>query len=102
MTQTANEIASQLQASVKPSATIGGSIKVDMGADGAIVIDGTNAPATVTVSDAAADCTMHCSAETFVGLLDGSVNGMRAYMSGKLKISGKDSLADDMDKLFEA
>jgi putative sterol carrier protein len=102
MTVVAQEIASELQNNVDPAATISGRIKVDMGAEGTIIIDGRVAPATVAVGNGDADCTMVCSAETFVGLLDGSVNGMKAYMSGKLKITGKDALADEMEKLFKA
>jgi putative sterol carrier protein len=102
MTVVAQEIVAELQKNIDPAATISGTIKVDMGAEGALIIDGRTAPTKIAVSDDDADCTMICSAETFVGLLDGSVNGMKAYMSGKLKISGKDSLADDMEKLFKA
>lgn len=102
MTSIAQEIASDLQANLDTTATINGSIKVDMGDEGAIIIDGRKAPATVKVDGGEADCTMVCSSETFTGLLDGSIDGIKAYMSGKLKISGKESLADEMEKLFKA
>jgi putative sterol carrier protein len=102
MSNIAQQIADGMQAVVNPTETIDGVIKVDMGADGIILIDGRTAPARVTVGDGPADCTMTCSAETYAGLLDGSVNGMKAYMCGKLKMSGKDALVDKMDTLFKA
>jgi putative sterol carrier protein len=102
MTPSAQEIADEMQANIDPAATISGTIKVDMGSEGAIFIDGRTAPATVKVDASAADCTLICSAETFLGLVDGSIDGMKAYMSGKLKINGRDSLADEMDKLFKS
>lgn len=101
MTAVAQEIANEMQKNVDPTATISGTIKVDLGDEGCIFIDGTTAPAAIRVSDEPADCTMTCSSETYIGLIDGSINGMKAYMTGKLKISGRDSLTDEMDKLFK-
>jgi putative sterol carrier protein len=102
MTSVAEEIVAGLTQNINPSGAIGGTIKVDMGQDGSIIIDGRSAPASLIISDDAADCTMTCSSQTFVGLMDGSIDGMKAFMTGKLKISGKDSLVDQMDQLFKA
>ncbi|MCQ0971652.1 SCP2 sterol-binding domain-containing protein [Paracoccus sp. TK19116] len=43
--------------------------------------------------DEPADVTMTASAETFEGILDGSVNPTMAFMSGKLKVDGSMALA---------
>ena len=40
-----------------------------------------------------ADCTVTMSEEDFVKLAAGELNGMRAYMMGKMKIAGKAALA---------
>ena len=37
---------------------------------------------------------------TFMGIVDGSVNGMQAFMSGKLKATGNVILAQKMNTLF--
>jgi len=37
---------------------------------------------------------------TFVGVADGSVNGMQAFMTGKLKAKGNMMLAQKMNALF--
>lgn len=37
---------------------------------------------------------------TFMGIVDGSVNGMQAFMSGKLKATGNVILAQKMQTLF--
>ena len=43
--------------------------------------------------DEPADVTMIASAETFQGILDGSVDPTMAFMSGKLKVDGSMALA---------
>lgn len=96
----AEEIARELSSNIDPSKTIDGTISIDMGDDGQVLIDGRTAPARIEATSEEGDCRMKCSAETFVGLLDGSINGTRAFMTGKLRIAGKQSLAEDMEKLF--
>ena len=48
-----------------------------------------------------ADCTLTLGDETFVGLTDNSVDPMKAFMSGKLKISGNVMLAQKLQALFK-
>ena len=52
---------------------------------------GTHDAPTVTISSDVA---------TFMGIVDGSVNGMQAFMSGKLKATGNVILAQKMQTLF--
>lgn len=66
-----------------------GSIKFVIEEEGAIVIDEAGARA----DDAAADCTITASADTFRELLDGSLDPTAAFMGGRLTIDGDMGLA---------
>ena len=57
--------------------------------EGSIMIDASGARA----GDEPAEVTMYASAETFQGILDGSLNPTMAFMTGKLKIDGSMGLA---------
>lgn len=63
-------------------------LKVDLGDDGVIYLDGRAQPNTISNEDADADVTIRCSMKTFLGLLDGKVNAQMAFMMGKIKIDG--------------
>ncbi|MDP0925862.1 MULTISPECIES: SCP2 sterol-binding domain-containing protein [Paracoccus] len=57
--------------------------------EGSIMIDESG----VRAGDEDAEVTLTASRETFEGILDGSVNPMTAYMSGKLSLDGDMSVA---------
>lgn len=65
------------------------SVKIDLGADGAILIDGQSA----TVGDGEADCTIAMSMENFEALIAGDLNPTAAFMMGKMKVAGDMSAA---------
>jgi putative sterol carrier protein len=52
--------------------------------EGAILVDGEG----VRAGEGPADVTLRASAETFRGLLDGSVNPTSAFMQGRLSVDG--------------
>ncbi|MHC0054988.1 SCP2 sterol-binding domain-containing protein [Actibacterium sp. D379-3] len=60
------------------------SIALEIKDEGRIVIDDTGAKA----SDDATKCTVILNAETFTGLLGGTVNPTTALMLGKIKVKG--------------
>ncbi|SPJ31373.1 SCP2 sterol-binding domain-containing protein [Falsiruegeria mediterranea] len=64
-------------------------VKFNIEGEGAVVIDGTGARA----SDEEADLTVTANAETFQGMLDGSINSTSAFMMGKITIDGDMGLA---------
>lgn len=66
-----------------------GSVKLDMGKDGVILIDG----ATISTSDGAADCTVTLSLDDLEDLVSGELSPTGAFMTGKLKIEGDMSMA---------
>ena len=65
------------------------SVKFDTGSDGVIVIDG----ATISTTDAPADCTIKLSLDDLDLLVSGDLNPTMAFMTGKIKIEGDMSVA---------
>jgi len=65
------------------------SVKIDLGADGAILIDGT----TVSTGDGDADCTITMKLDDFQDLISGDLNPTAAFMTGKMKVAGDMSAA---------
>ena len=81
---TKSELATKMQdaGAVIPSKTV----KIDFGDDGVLLLDGkTN---TVSESDAAADTTIKVSWADWEALAAGQLDGMTAFMTGKLKVEG--------------
>jgi putative sterol carrier protein len=72
---------------------LGASLKFDCGADGIIVIDGSVVPNTISNEDRETDCTIGISTENLQAMLDGELNGVSAFMSGKIKVEGDMSVA---------
>ena len=73
------------------SDAISGSVKIDMGDTGAIMVDESGASA--AEAGAEADCTLIADAETLKGILDGDIDPTSAVMSGQLTIEGDMGLA---------
>ena len=69
--------------------TFDGSVKFVIEDEGSVMVD----DAGVRAADEEAECTMTADAETFKGILDGSVNPTSAFMSGKLRVDGDMSQA---------
>ena len=64
----------------------GTTVKLDFGDNGTIKLDG-NAN-TVTEDDGAADTTIKIAWEDWQAMADGQLDGMTAFMTGKLKVEG--------------
>ncbi len=61
-------------------------IKIDYGAEGVVLLDGVENRA--SEEDGAADTTIKVSWEDWQALADGRLDGMTAFMMGKLKVEG--------------
>ena len=72
---------------------LGATLKFDFGDDGALFLDATQVPITISNEDADAQCTMVISIENFMEMAEGNLDGMGAFMSGKLKVQGDMSIA---------
>ena len=61
-------------------------VKIDFGAEGVVMLDG-NANQ-VTEEDGAADTTIKVSWQDWQDMSEGKLDGMTAFMQGKLKVEG--------------
>jgi putative sterol carrier protein len=64
----------------------GKTVKIDFGDEGAILLDGANS--LVTENDGAADTTIKVSWDDWQAMAAGTLDGMTAFMTGKLKVEG--------------
>ena len=64
----------------------GKTVKIDFGDEGAILLDGVNS--LVSETDGAADTTIKVSWDDWQALAAGTLDGMTAFMTGKLKVEG--------------
>jgi putative sterol carrier protein len=53
-----------------------------------VYIDGNANPPSVSNDDKAADCTLKMAFSDFDDMINGKLDGMTAFMTGKLKIEG--------------
>ena len=68
--------------------------------EGIVAVDAKQVPNLITNDDIDTDCTMEISASDAMGLLNGELNPMMAYMSGKLKIKGDMGVAMKIGQSF--
>ena len=61
-------------------------VKLDFGGEGAVMLDGQANQ--VTEEDGAADTTIKVSWEDWQAMAAGQLDGMTAFMTGKLKVEG--------------
>ena len=68
--------------------------------EGNVFIDSKSVPNTVSNDDLEADCTFDVSTKNALKLIDGDLNAMMAYMTGKLKIDGDMGVAMRIAETF--
>ncbi len=64
----------------------GKTVKLDYGSEGVVYLDGKNN--TVTEEDGAADTTIKMEWTDWQAMTEGKLDGMTAFMQGKLKVEG--------------
>ena len=64
----------------------GKTVKLDFGDNGTIMLDGVGN--TVSEDDGAADTTIKIAWDDWQAMADGQLDGMTAFMTGKLKVEG--------------
>lgn len=89
------DVAAAMKAKVE-SAGFDRSVKFDTGSDGVIVIDG----ATISTTDAPADCTIKLSLDDLQSLIAGDLNPTMAFMTGKIKVEGDMTVAMALQKII--
>ena len=93
---TLDEATTAIRDKVRTGFDITSKVKIDLGPDGTIMIDGTASPATVGNADGDADVTISTAMEVFDGILSGAQNAQMAFMTGKLKVDGNMAVAMKM------
>lgn len=76
----------------------GKKVKIDYGSEGVVLLDGTANQA--TEEDGQADTTIKVSWDDWQQLASGQLDGMTAFMQGKLKVEGDMSNAMQLQGVF--
>jgi putative sterol carrier protein len=92
------DLQQKLAMKARTSAPLGKTVKFDLGAAGALRVDGQ-----IVSQDSGtpADTTITISQENFAKLLTGDLDPTLAFMTGKLKVSGDMSVAMKLSALLE-
>ncbi len=94
-------ITETLKSRLSAFAGLGAKVAFDLGEDGAVSVDATVSPPTLSNELDGAHCTIKVSAADLEGMIDGVVNPMLAYTLGKLKIEGSMGVAMKVAALLE-
>jgi putative sterol carrier protein len=86
-------ITQSIRAKMGDDSGLGATLKFDCGSDGVIVLDGASTPNSVSNTDMDTDCTITVSLENLKAMMDGELNAVSGFMSGKLKVAGDMSVA---------
>lgn len=68
--------------------------------EGIVFIDTTQVPNVISNEDHDAECTLEISTKNALKMIDGDLNPMMAYMTGKLKIKGDMGVAMKLAQTF--
>ncbi|MBC6403530.1 MAG: SCP2 sterol-binding domain-containing protein [Hyphomonadaceae bacterium] len=93
-----SNIVKKMQAAVERAGGLDRSVKFDFGDDGQITASGKD----VKAEDGEANCTISVSKDDFISLVQGDLDPMAAFMSGKLKVTGDMSVAMGLQSLFSS
>jgi putative sterol carrier protein len=84
---TLQEITAKMKEGASKKSAFGNTVKFSTD-QGVVYIDGKQTPPTISNDDKAADCTLKMDFGDFADLIGGKLDGMTAFMTGKLKIEG--------------
>ena len=96
-----DEIAQTFRRRALEFAPLKARVLFDMGDDGAILVDASEAPPEVHEETGEADCTIRVSADNLEKLMSGAMNPTLAYTLGRLKIDGSMGLAMKVANLLD-
>ena len=92
---------SLIRSKASMSAPLGYRVQFDLGPDGVIFWDGTQAPPVIDNEPREADTVLGLSLANLEALIAGALNPTMAYMTGKLKIQGSMGVALKIATLLE-
>jgi putative sterol carrier protein len=96
---TLQEITTKMKEGASKKSAFGNSVKFATD-QGVVHIDGNQNPPAVSNDDKAADCTIKMDFSDFDDLINGKLDGMTAFMTGKLKIEGDMGVAMKLQSIL--
>ena len=97
---TLQKIIDGLQEKIGEDCGLGAVVKFDFGDQGSVNLDASQVPNMVSTEGADPDCTMVISIEDFMAMAEGSLDGVSAFMTGRLKVKGEMGLAMKLGALL--
>jgi putative sterol carrier protein len=87
-----------LEAKLKKASSFNGTVKLILDSKEIFHFDGQTK--TLTREDKPADCTLYATTSDFMSILQGQLNPVTAFMTGKLRVEGALSVAMELSKLL--
>jgi putative sterol carrier protein len=86
--------------SFKSDGALGGTLKLDFGSSGSLLID-SKSGRVVEGDDKSADCTIAIDMDTFQKVRRGEIDQTSAFMQGKLKVMGDMAIALKLNQVLK-
>jgi putative sterol carrier protein len=96
---TLQEITAKMKEGASKKSAFGNTVKFSTD-QGVVYIDGNATPPNVSNDDKDADCTLKMDFSDFSDLIDRKLDGMTAFMTGKLKIEGDMGVAMKLQSIL--
>ena len=96
---TLQEITAKMKEGAAKKSPFGNTVKFATD-QGVVFIDGNANPPVVSNDDSAADCTLKMAFSDFDDMINGKLDGMTAFMTGKLKIEGDMGVAMKLQSIL--
>ena len=96
---TLQEITAKMKEGAAKKSPFGNTVKFSTD-QGVVFIDGNASPPDVSNDDKAADCTLKMAFADFDDMINGKLDGMTAFMTGKLKIEGDMGVAMKLQSIL--
>ena len=96
---TLQEITAKMKEGAAKKSAFGNTVKFSTD-QGVVYIDGNSTPPAVSNDDKDADCTIKMDFSDFSDLIDRKLDGMTAFMTGKLKIEGDMGVAMKLQSIL--
>ncbi len=98
---TIDDIAGDFRARAGEFTGLRARVMFDLGNDGSLVVDATEAPPEISLDACDADCTIRLTLANLEKLMAGNLSPTLAYAMGKLKIEGSMGLAMKVAALLD-
>ena len=96
---TLQELTAKMNEGASKKSAFGNTVKFSTD-QGVVYIDGNQTPPSVSNDDKAADCTLKMDFRDFDDMINGKLDGMTAFMTGKLKIEGDMGVAMKLQSIL--